>query len=214
MCALFYVAQRGEKIEIQKRRNDWFKITLKVDSSRIKTGWVHRNAIGQTLVANDPESDGNSETLAKDHRLLHDIYNPKHYMGFNYGRTSSADLVGVYAGRVFTDSISAELQFSDFLGRNSQGIVYGGVMNFAPFTRWKLSPYAQLGGGRIETEARGTNSQQNDDSNQFLQSGLGFHLLMSERYRLRFEYRHINILTSEDENEELETWQIAFSASF
>lgn len=222
---IFYVAQRKQQIEIQKRRNDWFKVTLKIDSERKKTGWVHRDSIGLSLIANgriENEKLANGDSainqdeivLAKDDPRISSLFNPSLYVGFSYGRMSAADLVGIYAGKQLTKSISAEIQAGEFLGRNAEGNTYAGALSFAPFPKWRLAPFAQIGAGAIRSTARGTNSQQNNGSDKFLQSGLGLNLLLSDRYRLRFEYRHLNVLTNTDQNEELETWHIGFSGYF
>ncbi len=225
---IFYVAQRNEQIEVQKRRNEWFKVVLQVNSNDKKTGWVHRKSIGQTLVANyhlpeatkgqaqekDNVVDDSEVVLAKDDPSVGKLFNSTWYVGFSYGQMTAADLVGVYAGKEITDSIAIELQAGEFLGRNAEGTTYAGAITFAPFPKWRVSPYAEIGGGAIHSSARGTNSQQNNGSDKFLQSGMGLNLLLSDRYRLRFEYRHMNVLTSKDQNEELETWHIGFIGYF
>lgn len=225
---IFYVAQRNEQIEIQKRRNEWFKVALQVNSNDQKIGWVHRKSIGLTLVANyqsleatkgqaqvtDNVAEDSEVVLAKDDPSVSQLFNPTWYVGFSYGQMTAADLVGVYAGKEITDSIAFELQAGEFLGRNSEGTTYAGAITFAPFPKWQVSPYAEIGGGAIHSSARGTNSQQNNGSDKFLQSGMGLNLLLSDRYRLRFEYRHMNVLTSKDQNEELETWHIGFIGYF
>jgi hypothetical protein len=220
---IFYIAQYGEIIEVQKRRNDWFKVTLEVSGDRIKTGWIHRNAIGLTMRSNslpeiitDNKANISEEdiVLAKDDPLLSTLFNPNLYFGFNYGQRASADVVGVHIGKQITDSFNVELQVDEFLGATAQGQTWAGILAFSPFPTWRLSPYTEIGAGSIHSTARGTNSQQNAGSNKFLQSGFGLQLRLSDRYRLRLEYRHLNVLTSNDNNGEIETWHIGFSGYF
>ena len=220
---VFYIAQYGEMIEVQKRRNDWFKVNLNVNGGRVKTGWVHRKAIGLTMRSNSlPEMITNQKAniseedivLAKDDPLLSTLFNPNLYFGFNYGQRASADLVGVHIGKHITDSFNVELQVDEFLGATAQGQTWAGILAFKPFPDWRLSPFTEIGAGSIHSTARGTNSQQNAGSNKFLQSGFGLQLRLSDRYRLRLEYRHLNVLTSNDNNGEIETWHIGFSGYF
>ena len=220
---VFYIAQYGEIIEVQKRRNDWFKVNLKVNGDRIKTGWVHRNAIGLTMRSSSlPEMIANNKAniseedivLAKDDPLLSTLFNPNLYFGFNYGQRASADVVGIHIGKQITDSFNIELQVDEFLGATAQGQTWAGILAFSPFPTWRLSPFTEIGAGSIHSTARGTNSQQNAGSNKFLQSGFGLQLRLSDRYRLRLEYRHLNVLTSNDNNGEIETWHIGFSGYF
>ena len=220
---IFYIAQYGEIVEVQKRRNDWFKVTLEVSGERIKTGWIHRNAIGLTMRSNSfPEMITDNKAniseedivLAKDDPLLSTLFHPNLYFGFNYGQRASADVVGVHIGKQITDSFNVELQADEFLGATAQGQTWAGILAFSPFPTWRLSPYTEIGAGSIHSTARGTNSQQNAGSNKFLQSGFGLQLRLSDRYRLRLEYRHLNVLTSNDNNGEIETWHIGFSGYF
>lgn len=213
---VFYIAQHGEVIEVQKRRNEWFKVHLNVNGNKTKSGWVHRKAIGLTALNTFAQKvDSNKKTLlAKEDPLLSTLFNPNHYFGFNYGQMSAADLVGIYIGKHITDNFSLEIQAAEFLGATAQGHTWAGVIAFTPFPAWRLSPFTEIGAGGIQSTARGTNSQQNAGSDKFLQSGLGLQLRLSDRYRLRFEYRHLNILTSNNDNGELETWHIGFSGYF
>ncbi len=210
---IYYIAQRGENIEVLKRRNNWFKIRLEGPGGRAKSGWVHRDSIGETWVANiTPDRD--NPLLAKNDPSMTYIFDPKFYMGFNYGQMTAADFVGVRLGYQITDVVSVELQAEEFLARDSEGNTWALAASFAPFTHWRLSPYVQLGGGEIHTSARGTNSQQNNGTDSFLQTAVGIQVLLTKQYRLSFEYRNLNVLTSGNENGELETWHIGFSAYF
>lgn len=217
---VFYIAQQGEIIEVKKRRNEWFKVQLKVNSHITKSGWVHRKTIGLTAlnthanIATNTSKNKKNMVLAKDEPQLSNLFNPNYYFGFNYGQMTAADLVGIYIGKHITDSFRLEIQAGEFLGATAQGNTWAGVIRFSPFPSWRLSPFTELGAGGIQSTARGTNSQQNAGSDKFLQSGLGLQLRLSDRYHLRLEYRHHNVLTSNNDNGELETWHIGFSGYF
>ena len=217
---VFYIAQQGEIIEVKKRRNEWFKVQLKVNNNNSKSGWVHRKTIGLTSlnirpnIATKTSNNKKDIVLAKDEPLLSTLFNPNYYFGFNYGQMTAADLVGIYIGKHITDSFRLEIQAGEFLGATAQGNTWAGVISFSPFPAWRLSPFTEIGAGGIQSTARGTNSQQNAGSDKFLQSGFGLQLRLRDRYHLRLEYRHHNVLTSYNDNGELETWHIGFSGYF
>ena len=48
---VFFVAERGEQIELLMRRTDWFKVRV----PRGKEGWVHRDQLKTTLDPNGEE---------------------------------------------------------------------------------------------------------------------------------------------------------------
>lgn len=218
---VFYVAQRGELIEIQKRRNDWYKVTLQVNQNHQKIGWIHRDAVGETIVANsvtdkaqtsaeDSAANSLEPVMASDHPRLRSAFNPRAYLGFTFGRSSTADIAGLYTGYAITPKLAIELQANEILGQSFQSTSFSGNVSLTPFDDWRVAPFFQLGAGAIDNKARVTTSQQNDASDKFFQSTAGFGVLLSKRYRLRFEYRHMNILQSRDDNREIETWQLGF----
>lgn len=208
---VFYIAQRGEEIEVQKRRNDWYKVTLQASHNISKSGWIHRRHIVDQAVANI----GSNRITAKDHPALQTALNPKVYLGFNYGRSPNDDLAGIYAGYALTSTLALELQAGEILGQTRQETTWSLNASFTPFDDdWRVAPFFQIGSGGIDSEARSTNSQQNDGSDKFFQTTAGLGVLLSNRYRLRFEYRHMNILQSRNQNRDLETWHIGFIGYF
>ena len=207
---VFFVAQRGERIEVIKRRNDWFKVKLQANSHSEKIGWVHRAAIANSLVA----GHSGEPVLAKDAAALAYLFEPRGYFGSYYGQLDGADTVGVQLGYQLTQQIALEVQAGEFVGANTEGSYWSFSALMTPFNTWRLQPYFMLGAGEFSTNARRNTSTQNDGTDNMLQLSTGTQLLMSKRYRLRFEYRHLNILTSRSENEELELWQLGFTGYF
>lgn len=216
---VFYVIQRGENVDILKRRNEWFKVTLVTNGNRVKQGWVHRRDIAKMIIALEDDDERQADelqepTFAHNHPRLLSTYDPKWYMGFGYGQFSNSDLLEAYVGYRITDSFAIEAATGEFIGANADGKIWSVATNFSPFPHWKVSPYGAIARGGIDAGARGANSSQNDGSDKFFHVATGIHVLLASRYRLRLEYRHINILTDSDNNEELETWHIGFTASF
>lgn len=208
---IFYVAERGNTIEIQKRRNDWYKIAL-ITNQRDKIGWVHRKAIIDMPIAN---SGFEARQLpAKDHARLKAALNPKIYLGFNYGQSSSSDATGVYAGYAINPTLALEIQANEIIGQDLEEVSWSANLSFTPFNKWKIAPFAQIGAGGIDTESRGTASEQNNGSDKIFQSTGGIGILLSKRYRLRFEYRNLNILQSKNQNRDIESWQAGFIGYF
>lgn len=198
-----FVAQRGELIEILKRRTQWFKVTMQVEGHRSKTGWVHADDVAKT-VASD------TGTLAIKHPLLQSSYASKISAGFTVGQFSDADNVGGLIALKLSPSASVEIFADEYFGLDEEGFYLGVQANYAPWTFWRLTPMISLGYGYIERQFKGSLILQNDVKDNFLQTGSGINFHLSERFRLRLEYKHFNVLTSTDDNKELENWSISF----
>ena len=200
---IHFVAQRGEVIEILKRRTEWYKVRIQVDSRRQKTGWVHADDIANTIAVD-------TKAIAQEHPRLKRNYDPKFSAGFSVGQFSNADIVGGLINYALSQTAAVELYVNEYFGLDEEGLFAGGQLIYQPWRIWRLSPLVSIGYGYVERDFKGSLIQQSDLEDNFLQTGSGIDLHLSDRYRLRFEYKHLNILTSTDDNKELEAWSLNF----
>jgi len=203
----FYVAQRGQQLQITKRRTHWFKVQLADANNRIIDGWVHKNDLANATVAY-------SDLRASEHPQIRRNYQPQFSGNFALGRFDGADLVSVQLGYQGLKSVSMELNLGSYAGINSEGWFVGGALLFQPFHHWRVSPFVNAGYGYQNREQISTLIAQSDQSDNYFNSGLGFKLRIHNLYQLRFEYQVYDTLTSTDDNLELETWQIGLTTKF
>ncbi|MCO7225549.1 SH3 domain-containing protein [Pleionea sp. CnH1-48] len=200
---VFHVVEQGESIEILKRKNVWFKVR----TVKGQEGWVHQSELQKTLSPN-----GNPVSLAE--LGLQDFFDREWEFGGRFGDFGGANLLGANATWNFTQNLSAELVLGQALGEFSEIQQISAAINNEPFHDWRFSPYVGIGVGSITTRPSATLVQAVDRTDEalFVQSGLKTYV--SNRFLVRLEYRNYVILTSRENNEEVEEWTIGFSVFF
>jgi hypothetical protein len=83
-----------------------------------------------------------------------------------------------------------------------------------PFPNWRVSPYFTIGTGIVEIEPQTTIVQAEDRRDEIAHAGVGANIYLSDRFILRFEYKRHTVLTSRDDNEEIDQWKTGFSIFF
>lgn len=201
---IFHVIERGEIIHLHKRRTDWIKVSDKRDS---KHGWVKRDALNQTL---GPDGEplffgepGWDEYIARRWDL-----------GVAMGEFKGADSLTLNLGYRFSHNISAEVRFSQATGEFSDNTIVNAAVIHQPFPQWRISPFFMLGAGVIETQPHATLVQTEDRSDTAMLVGAGAYIYLSRRFVMRLEYNNHLILTSRDENEEIDEWKLGFNVFF
>jgi len=212
---IFFVAEDGEWIEIIKSKTSWYKVKLAND----KLGWVHRDQLRLTL-------DVEGKAVILDDPDFEEYLNRTWEMGVLTGDFEGASLISFYTGFHFTDNLSTEVSFSQALGNFSEirmatlNILNEPFPDLKPF-KWvpylenvHLSPFFGVGVGIVKTLPRATLVQTIDrqDDLTFVTTGAKFYL--TRRFLMRMEYRRFVVLTSRNQNEDVEEWKLGFSIFF
>ena len=200
---IFYVAERGEWVEILFRQTDWFKVRTHDE----KEGWVSANQLKMTL-------EPSGQRVAIKDPGEEDFRTRRWEYGGEVGDFSGASVIGFYAAYHFTENISTELWLSQVIGSASSSIVGGMEIVEEPFPDWKISPFIALGTGWIHTKPKSTLVQPKDRTNQFAHYGLGVRMQLTKRLLLRLEYRRYSIFTSQTHNEDINEWKAGFGFFF
>ena len=200
---VFYVVERGERVEVLSRRTDWFRIR----APRGQEGWVSATQLQQTLQLTGEPVEVSGFTLA-DHA------DRRWEVGALYGDFGGANVVSLYGAFSFTENLSGELWYSDVLGRfsNSQLLSLNVVHLFFP--EWRVSPYFTLGTGVIHTQPKGTIVATVDRTDNAAHVGVGVRTYLTRRFVFRAEYKTYVVFTSRDDNEEPTEWKAGFSFFF
>ena len=107
-----------------------------------------------------------------------------------------------------------QVEASQILGDYSDGYIGSAAIYMRPFPRWRLSPFFNIGTGYIHVEPQTTIVQSQDLNDEIVHAGAGFDVYISKKFMLRMEYRRHTVLTSRDDNEELNQWKAGFSIFF
>jgi len=200
---IFFVAERGEEIELVKRRTEWFRVRV----ARGQEGWVHFEQLTTTL---------NPDGQPFDLRALgfSDYAARRWEVGALYGDFGGANVIGAYGSRSFTPNLSGELWVSQALGRFSDSTMVTVNIVHLMFPDWRASPYFTLGGGVIKTEPKATLVATTDRTDSVALAGVGVRTYLTRRFVFRAEYKTHVVFTSRDDNEEVQEWKAGFSFFF
>ena len=199
----FHAIERGETIEILKRRTDWFLVR----GAGGAEGWVHRSQLEQTL-----RPGGDAVEFAEAGQQ--DFVNARWEAGLLSGDYGGANVISLYTGYSFNPHVSLEVWGSQILGNFSNGWTASVNVVHETWPEWRVSPFFTLGAGYVHTEPKSTIVQGEDRSDQVGHVGAGVRVYATRRFALRAEYKSYVVFTSRDDNEEVEEWKVGFAFFF
>lgn len=199
----FYVVDRGESVDILKRRTDWFLVR----AENGKEGWVSQEQLQRTL-----QPDGQEIEFAAASQA--DFTDARWEAGILAGDFGGANIISLYGSFSLNPHVSIEAWGSQILGNFSNG--WMGSINVVHETwpDWRISPFFTLGTGVIHTEPKSTIVQGEDRTDQVAHVGAGLRIYATRRFILRAEYKSYVVFTSRDDNEEVEEWKVGFAFFF
>ncbi|PLW68054.1 SH3 domain-containing protein [Pseudohalioglobus lutimaris] len=200
---VFYVAERGESIELLKRRTDW----IKVRNVRGIEGWVHVDAIGRTV-------DDRGEVLGFTTPDQDDFNTRDWELGIMLGDLDGSDAITGYGAYHFTRNLSVEAAYTENYGDFSDGKMFTGSIVHQMFPQWRYSPFFTIGGGTRETNPRSTLVDTEDRSDGVASVGAGIRIYLTGRLMLRLQYKHYVVMTDRDDDEEAGEWKLGISAFY
>jgi hypothetical protein len=200
---VFHVVDRGELVEVIKRRTDWFLVRGK----RGTEGWARRADMELTL---SPEGDL-TEFADAD---FGDFTRRRWEAGVQAGDFEGANNMTVYAGYYLNSNLSAEVSMSQVFGNFSDALTASVNLLAQPFPEWRLSPFFLLGTGVIYTDPNVTLVNEQDRTEQIANVGLGVRWYLTRRFILRAEYQNHVIFQNTDDNQEIDEWKAGFAFYF
>ncbi len=212
---VFYIAERGEWIKVLKSKTSWYKVRL----NNGKEGWVNRHQMSRTL-------NLEGEVVDLKDPDFNEYLNRTWEVGIQHGDLEGASVISAYGGFHLTRNISTELHIEQALGNFSEirmasvDIIHQPFPALKPFQGlpWvgdiNISPFFGIGGGIIQVLPRATLVQPVDRQDNIVFVTAGARMYLTRRFLARLEYRNIVILTSRNDNEEVEQWSFGFSVFF
>ena len=197
---VFYVAGQGDRVTVLKGRTDWYKIR----TERGQEGWVSIHQMKSTL-----DLEGNEIDFGEDD--LGDFARRRWEMGVVGGDFGGAAILTAYGGFALTPNISTQISASQILGDFSDGYILNANLSMYPFPEWRVSPFFNIGTGIINIEPQTTVVQAEDRKDEIVHVGIGADIYLSKRFIFRLEYKRNTVLTSRDDNEEINEWKAGFS---
>ncbi len=200
---VFHVEEKGEVIHIIKKKTQWYKVLTKKGHK----GWVHEDKMAKTLLSEEQVFDiANSKQI--------DFQKKRWEAGVLTGDFGGATTLSLYAGWNWTENIGTEISVSQALGSVSD-IRYASInLTHQVFPEWRISPYFKLGAGIIQTVPFSTIIQSQDRTDEMILVGFGLKMYASRQFFIRVEYLNHTILTSRNDNDEIEEWKLGISVFF
>jgi uncharacterized protein YgiM (DUF1202 family) len=200
---VFYVVERGERVEVITRKTDWFQVRTR----KGKEGWVSRVQMETTLTAS-----GEKTRFAEPG--MGDFSNRRWEAGLLGGDFEGANMITVYGAYAMTQNLSAELSASQVFSNYSNA--YTGIAELVaqPFPEWRISPFFLVGTGIIYTDPNVTVVQGDNRTDQIGTVGAGVRCYLTRRFILRAQYRNSVIFQDGDDNQEINEWQAGLAFFF
>jgi hypothetical protein len=200
---VFYIAERGEQVELLMQRTEWFKVRIE----RGEEGWVHRQQLKTTL-----NLDG--EPFDLPGLNIEDYQARRWEVGVLYGDFGGANAISTYGAFNLTPNLSGELWVTQVLGRFSDSTLANLNIVHTMYPEWRASPYFTLGAGAIHTEPKATLVATVDRTDSVAHAGAGVRAYLTRRFVFRAEYKAYVVFTSRNDNEEIREWKAGFSFFF
>jgi len=200
---VFFVTERGQTVEVMRRRTDWFQIRAPGGEE----GWVHYDQL-QTA------SGLNGEPFDVPGYTLEDYSERKWEAGVLYGDFGGANVISAYGGFGLTPNLAVEVSVSQALGRFSDSSMTNVNIQHVMFPDRRASPFFTLGAGEIRTSPKATLVAARDRQDPVAHAGIGVRTWLTRRFIFRAEYKTYVVFTSRDDNEEIREWKAGFSFFF
>ena len=200
---VFHVVERGESVEIETRRTDWFQV---IDAGG-REGWVHKSQMAETLIPAGVK-------MEVDDPGREDFATHRREIGLLVGDYGGANVITVYGSYAFNEHLAGEVAISHLLGNFSDGQYATIGVTHVPVPEWRIQPFLSIGTGVINVQPKGTLTGTQERTDQVAYAGIGVRAYIARRFILRGEYKEYVVFTDRDENEEDIEWKIGFAFFF
>jgi hypothetical protein len=200
---IFYVAERGEKVEILKRRTDWFKVR----TERGKKGWVDRAQMENTLV------DAGVKKSFRD-LLVEEYIRRRVEVGFAVGEFEDETVTRARAGISLGEHFMAELSIGQVSGSFSSSRLIDVNLVAYPAPEWRVSPYFTLGVGKFKNDPKGTLVGANSTEDTSANAAIGVRFHATRKLMIRGDLRTYVVFIDDDRTDDFQELTIGFGFLF
>jgi hypothetical protein len=200
---IFFVAGRGEWVEVLLRHTDWFKVR----TAGGKEGWVHRSQLETTVT-----EAGGKKTFRDV--LLDDYLRRRVEAGAAWGRFKSEPMLKMWAGYRMSDTLSAEATVGQVQGRFSGTDFWHVNVNVEPWSDKRLSPFFGIGFGRFKNVPNDSLVNAVPTDAKLADAAIGVRYHLSDRFVLRADYSLYTAFVSDTRSQEYRAFTAGISFFF
>ncbi len=200
---VFHVVERGEEVELLKRRTDWFKVR----TAKGVEGWASRASVERTeTVAGVPQTFKDAERG--------DFLRRRFEFGFASGDFDGDQVFTFRAGYRLSEIFTTELTLSQVSGTFSSTTLYHANLVASPFMSWRVAPFFTLGWGRFENEPKQVLVDDEDINEWAANVGVGARAYLGERFLFRADWRDYIVMVDDNNNQDFSEWTLGFAVFF
>lgn len=172
-----HVAARHERVTIELRRTDWFRV--RTEDGHV--GWVTRAQLEQTIT-----EAGGRKTFRDI--LVDDYLRRRVEMGAAWGRFKSEPMLKVWTTYRWAESLSLEATFGQVQGVFSGTDFWHINLNIEPWSDQRLSPTLGVGLGKFRNIPNSSLVDSATTNAQLAVASVGLRYHLSDRFVARVDY--------------------------
>jgi hypothetical protein len=175
---VFHVVERGQWVEVLKRKTDWFKVRTAND----REGWVNRRQMENTLTEF-------GEKLAFRDIVLDDYLSRRLEVGFGWGLFEDDPVLTMRVAYQLTPNIAAELSRSIVTGVFSSSELMQANLQLIPYPDARFSPFFTVGFGTFRNTPKATLVGAQTSTAEAGNAGFGARFYLTRNFIVRADWR-------------------------
>ena len=200
---VFFVAARGQWIEIQLRHTDWFKVRTEEG----KVGWVTRQQLETTLTA------AGEQKSFKD-TVLDDYLHRKLQLGAAWGHFKAEPMLKVWSSYRLSETLSVEGTIGQVQGVFSGTDFWHLNLLAEPWSDRRFSPFFTVGVGRFSNFPNLSLIGATTTNAKLANAGVGARFYITERFVARADYTLYTAFLSDAKTTQYQAWTLGLSFFF
>ena len=200
---IFFVAKKGEWVDVLKRHTDWFKVR----TVKGKTGWVHRTQMETTV------TELGTVSVFRDN-LLKDFFGRRLEMGFEGGTFNRDPLMLMHLGYKLNQNMSSEISFAQVSGAFSSFRFVQLNITHMPWHDTRIAPYFSIGAGTFNNVPRGSLVSAIETDALAANAAAGLRFYITRNFVFRGEYRYYNAMIDDNLSQRYTAWAGGISFFF
>jgi Bacterial SH3 domain len=200
---IFFVASRGEEIDIELRHTDWFRVRTVGG----KIGWVNRGQLETTLTASGTQKSFRDV-------LVDDYLNRKLQIGFAYGAFKSEPMLKVWGSYRLSETLSVEATLGQVQGVFSGTDFWHLDLVAEPWSDLRFSPFFGIGVGRFRNFPNQSLVGAETTSANLSNAVLGVRYYLTDRFVLRADYSLYTVFVNDQKTRQYQAYSGGISFFF
>ena len=192
---VFFVAARGDWVEIELRHTDWFR----VHTDGGKVGWVNRGQLESTLTASGVKKSFRDT-------LVDDYLSRRVQLGAAWGHFKSEPMLKVYGSVRASETLSLEATYGQVQGVFSGTDFWHLDVVAEPWSDRRISPFVAVGVGRFSNFPNLSLVNATTTNAKMANASIGVRYYLSERFILRADYTLYTVFVSDQRTTEYRAW--------